>query len=67
MSQKTFKSGRLSLKSLDPESKKTSSVSLNGLTEAATVDQVQDVKAAIDNLLDIPSQTVEGVYTYQFN
>lgn len=67
MSQKTFKSGRLSLKSLDPESKKTSSVSLNGLTEAATVDQVQDVKTAIDNLLDIPSQTVEGVYTYQFN
>ncbi|EKB53989.1 hypothetical protein [Facklamia hominis] len=67
MSQKTFKSGRLSLKSLDPESKKTSSVSLNGLTETATVDQVQGVKAAIDNLLDIPSQTVEGVYTYQFN
>ena len=67
MSQKTFKSGRLSLKSLDPESKKTSSVSLNGLTEAATVGQVQGVKAAIDNLLDIPSQTVEGVYTYQFN
>lgn len=67
MSQKTFKSGRLSLKSLDPESKKTSSVSLNGLTEAATVDQVQGVKAAIDNLLDIHSQTVEGVYTYQFN
>lgn len=67
MPQKTFKSGRLSLKSLDPESKKTSSVSLNGLTEAATVDQVQGVKVAIDNLLDIPSQTVEGVYTYQFN
>ncbi|EPH09987.1 hypothetical protein [Facklamia hominis] len=67
MSQKTFKSGRLSLKSLDPESKKTSSVSLNGLTEAATVGQVQGVKTAIDNLLDIPSQTVEGVYTYQFN
>lgn len=63
---KTYKNGRLALKYLDPETEKTKSLTLLGLKEDATTEEVQKIQEIFNGLLETPAQTVEVTHTYTY-
>lgn len=67
MENRTFKNGRLTLKSFNAETEKTQSLSLTGLKEEASTDQVQTIRQALDPLMTYPSQAVEASLTYVYH
>ncbi|MCR8968924.1 hypothetical protein [Facklamia sp. 7083-14-GEN3] len=66
MESKEYKSGRLSLKGMNPTTEKTFMVSIQGLIEGVTPNQVQLVKDQIDQLTINPTDTTQAVYAYNF-
>lgn len=66
MQKKIFKSGRLSLRRLDPNTEKYKSTSLSGLTEDASTETIFEIKDAVDQLFTIPSESISATYTYEF-
>lgn len=63
---KAFKTGRLTLKGMDPVSEKTFTINLQGLIEEASAQQVETVKDAINRLTLNPTETAQANYVYDF-
>ena len=63
---KSYKSGRVVLKSMDPATEKVSNLTLAGVKADATDVEIQAVKDAFTPLLAIPAQSANLVLTYLY-
>ncbi|MGX7108514.1 hypothetical protein [Facklamia miroungae] len=66
MNNKEYKSGRLTLKGMNPATEKSFMVTIQGLIENVTPEQVQVIKDQMDQLTINPTDTAQAIYAYNF-